>query len=74
MGLPIGEITPAIEAGLRRAYEAAGGIPALADALGINRTGVWRWKRVPAERVGQIERLYGVPRAILRPDLFGEGA
>ena len=73
MVAPIGQITPAITAGLQRAYEAAWGIPELADALGLNRTGVWRWKRVPVERCAEIERLYGVPRAALRPDIFGEG-
>ncbi len=63
----------AMDEGMRLAVEAAGGIPHLAAALGINRVGVWRWKKVPAERCAEIERLYGVPRAILRPDIFGEG-
>lgn len=61
-----------VAAGLRLAIEAAGGIPRLADALGIHRTGLWRWKRVPADHVRTIERLYGVPRAVQRPDLFCE--
>jgi DNA-binding transcriptional regulator YdaS (Cro superfamily) len=59
-------------AGVRLAVEAAGGVPQLAAALGLNRTGVWRWKRVPVERAAEIEKLYGVPRAVLRPDIWGE--
>lgn len=60
-----------MDAGLRAAVEAAGGIPQLADALGLNRSGVWRWNRVPPRRAPRIEELYGVRREILRPDIFG---
>jgi DNA-binding transcriptional regulator YdaS (Cro superfamily) len=63
---------PAIEAGLQAAIEAAGNRHALARGIGADPGGVHRWKRVPAERVAEIEEVYGVPRAVLRPDLFGE--
>jgi DNA-binding transcriptional regulator YdaS (Cro superfamily) len=56
--------------GLKKAIEAAGGPIAFARALGINRQAVWAWKRVPADRIIQIETLTGVSREELRPDLF----
>lgn len=81
MGRPIGStatITPEMAAGLALAVECAGGTGKLAAALGLDRAAVWRWRRVPAERCGQIEKLFGdshgLTRAILRPDLFGEEA
>jgi len=62
-----------IDAGLRKAIEAAGSKYRMAAGLGVNRSTIGRWERVPAELCAKIEKLYGVPRAVLRPDLFGEG-
>jgi TorA maturation chaperone TorD len=62
------------DAGLQRAIDAAGGIGALARALGIAQPSVSGWMRVPADRVSAIEAATGVPRAELRPDLFDEAA
>lgn len=47
-------------------------IPALADELGLNKTSVWRWneKRVPIERLIEVERVTGIRRELLRPDIF----
>lgn len=47
-------------------------VEALAERLGVERTTVWRWERgrVPADRVREVERLTGVPRQTLRPDLY----
>ncbi|HWV19502.1 MAG TPA: Cro/CI family transcriptional regulator [Devosia sp.] len=53
------------------AAEKAGGPIALAAALGIKHPALYSWKRVPAERVLQIEKLTGVSRHDLRPDVFG---
>jgi len=58
------------KAALKRAAEAAGGFPALAASLGITRHAVYQWDEVPAERVVEVERLTGVSRGDLRPDLF----
>jgi TorA maturation chaperone TorD/DNA-binding transcriptional regulator YdaS (Cro superfamily) len=58
------------EAGLDAAIRAAGGIGALARALGISQPSVPNWSRVPAERVLAVESLTGVPRTTLRPDLY----
>ena len=44
-----------------------------AAALGVSGEAVRLWQRdgrVPAERVPAIERLTGVPRHMLRPDLW----
>ena len=59
------------EGGLEDAIRAAGGIGALARRLGISQPSVSNWQRVPAERVIAVETLTGVPRASLRPDLYG---
>lgn len=49
----------------------AGGVVALARGLGIKHTALYSWKKVPAERVLDVERLTGVSRHELRPDVFG---
>ncbi|MDF2975211.1 MAG: nitrate reductase delta subunit [Microvirga sp.] len=57
--------------GLKKAVAAMGGVSAFARALGVDRTAPYKWRRgVPAERVIAIERLTGVPREELRPDLY----
>jgi hypothetical protein len=56
--------------GLKAVIKAAGGIESLARALGVNPSAVAQWTRAPAERLMQIEKLTGVPRNVLRPDLF----
>jgi DNA-binding transcriptional regulator YdaS (Cro superfamily) len=61
-------------AGLSKAIQSAGGQKALADLLGVRQSHVSNWlnrnKRVPAERVLDIERVTGVSRTELRPDLY----
>lgn len=48
----------------------------LARRMGLSRSAISAWfaegGRVPAERALQIERLTGVPRSRLRPDLWPE--
>jgi len=59
---------------LDRACKAAGGVVELARKLGIKPPSISEWKarkRVPAERVLDVERLTGVSRHDLRPDIFG---
>jgi len=43
---------------------------ALAAALGVSYQAVHKWRRVPAHRVLEIERLRGISRTTLRPDLY----
>nr|WP_295810318.1 Cro/CI family transcriptional regulator [uncultured Nitratireductor sp.] len=54
-----------------RAAERSGGIVSLARELGIKHNALYSWKRVPAERVLDIERITGISRHELRPDIFG---
>jgi DNA-binding transcriptional regulator YdaS (Cro superfamily) len=51
--------------------ESRGRRSALAEALGISPSAISMWTAVPAERVLEIERLTGVSRHELRPDVFG---
>ena len=56
-----------------RAIEAAGGRGKLAEACGVRYQAVEKWQRrgkLPAERVIAVERITGVPRGELRPDLY----
>lgn len=47
------------------------GLPSkVAHGLGLTRAAVLKWQQVPAERVVEIERITGIPREKLRPDLF----
>jgi DNA-binding transcriptional regulator YdaS (Cro superfamily) len=52
----------------------AGGYAALADQLGVSRQAIYQWRdtRVPVDRAKEIEKLTGIPRAELRPDVFGD--
>lgn len=42
----------------------------LAFGLGIHASAVSQWQRVPAERVLDVERITGISRHKLRPDLY----
>ena len=55
---------------LERAISAAGGIGPLAKELGIKPQAVSQWDEVPPLRVIAVERVTGVPRHELRPDLY----
>lgn len=55
-----------------KAKTTAGGPAALAKALGgVSSQAVSQWKKVPAERVLDVERITGISRHELRPDVFG---
>jgi DNA-binding transcriptional regulator YdaS (Cro superfamily) len=55
---------------LQQAIERVGGRRELARLLGISHQAIAHWHRVPAERVLIIERLTGVTRHALRPDIY----
>ena len=55
---------------LERAIEAVGGIDKLAGPLGITPQAVSQWDEVPPLRVLAVERVSGVSRQELRPDLY----
>lgn len=59
--------------GIHSAIKAAGGIQQLAELIGISYEAVRKWSvrgTVPPVRVLLIERLTGVSRHDLRPDLY----
>jgi hypothetical protein len=41
----------------------------VARELGLTRAAVLKWKKVPGERLVEIERITGIPRYLLRPDI-----
>ena len=55
---------------LGRAIKGAGGLIRLAASLGISKQAVSQWDMVPPLRVLEVERISGVPRHELRPDLY----
>lgn len=55
---------------VEKAAEAAGNKSALARQLGVKVQSIQQWKRIPAERVLDVERVTGIPRHKLRPDLY----
>lgn len=59
-----------MDIGIEKAVKAKGSIAALARAIGITRAAICQWDRIPADRIVEIERLTGVPRSELRPDLY----
>jgi len=44
----------------------------VARELGVTRSAVAMWQRVPAERVVEVEEITGIRREDLRPDLYRE--
>jgi hypothetical protein len=69
-------LTPAImgngrmDAALRHAVTAAGGIASLAQRLGIKAPSIYSWRRVPTLRGIAVEAATGIPRHVLRPDIW----
>lgn len=61
-------------AALELAVERAGSQTALARLLGKKQSHVWNWlhrdRKIPADMVLPIERVTGVSRHELRPDLY----
>jgi DNA-binding transcriptional regulator YdaS (Cro superfamily) len=57
----------ALDEAKRRCRGASGLAPALG---GISPQAVSQWKRVPSERVLDVERVTGISRSELRPDLY----
>lgn len=49
-----------------------GRLAELATECGITHAAILQWTRVPSERVVTVERVTGIPRIELRPDLYAE--
>jgi DNA-binding transcriptional regulator YdaS (Cro superfamily) len=58
------------EPSLRRAIQAVKTADVLATKLGITPQALSQWDRVPPLRVLDVERITGVPRHELRPDIY----
>lgn len=58
--------------GLLEAIERAGGMRELGELLGVTYQAIQYWKRAgaPADRIVAIEKVTGVDRERLRPDLY----
>jgi DNA-binding transcriptional regulator YdaS (Cro superfamily) len=51
----------------------AGGVAKLADSVKVHHTSVIGWRnanRIPGGRVIDVERVTGIRREVLRPDLY----
>jgi len=59
---------------IREIAAKAGGVVALSKALNLSRGAVSQWRQVPVERLADVERITGIPRRELRPDIFGTDA
>lgn len=69
--MPLGTVdAQTLKAQVGRAVQKAGGVAALARALGIKHTAPYGWKRIPAERVLDVEALTAIPCSELRPDIY----
>jgi len=55
---------------VKTAGKAVGSMSQLARVLGLSSAAIAQWKRIPAERIIEIERVTGVRREVLRPDLY----
>jgi DNA-binding transcriptional regulator YdaS (Cro superfamily) len=47
-----------------------GNLAALAEKLGITTQALSQWRRVPPTRVLEVERITGISRNALRPDIY----
>jgi DNA-binding transcriptional regulator YdaS (Cro superfamily) len=57
---------------VKLASQNVGGLVKLAKELGITHVALYSWRRVPAHHVLKIEKLSGISRHDLRPDVYGE--
>lgn len=64
------EMSPERDEGLQIAIEKAGGLRPLARDLGMSMQALSEWRRVPADRLLQVEAVTDIPRRKLRPDLY----
>ena len=55
---------------LTEAIRKVGGLHALGRALGISHKAIMYWQKTPPRRVLDVERVSGVSRHDLRPDIY----
>jgi hypothetical protein len=61
---------PAISPGLKEIRETPGLSAKIADGLNITRQAVSDWDKIPLGRLIEVERLSGIPRERLMPEIF----
>jgi len=57
---------------LEKVITASGGAAELARHLNISRSAIAQWQQVPVNRVLDVERITGISRHDLRPDIYGQ--
>jgi DNA-binding transcriptional regulator YdaS (Cro superfamily) len=60
---------------IQTAADIVGSRSNLARVFGVSRSCITQWqrrKRIPASRVIEFEKITGISRHVLRPDIFGE--
>ncbi len=57
---------------LNEVFAATGTAAALGAFLGVSRSAVSQWKKVPLRYLKQVSDLTGIPRRRLRPDLYDD--
>lgn len=62
------------DAGLELAVLKAGSAQILAGLVGVTPQAICLWKKVPVNRVVDVERVTGIPRHLLRPDFWQDPA
>jgi DNA-binding transcriptional regulator YdaS (Cro superfamily) len=55
---------------VKQAIKAFGSKAKTARALGVTRSAISQWRNIPVNRVIDIEKITGIPRAELRPDIY----
>ena len=57
---------------VKKIIKAAGGTLKVAQVIHRHPSAVSKWKRIPPVHVRILEKLTGIPREELRPDIFGK--
>ncbi|WP_025031443.1 transcriptional regulator [Nitratireductor aquibiodomus] len=57
---------------VEQAAEKVGGLNKLAAELGIKHQAFYSWRQVPPARVLDLERITGISRHDIRPDIYGK--
>lgn len=66
------ETSTSRDPGLKAAIKAAGGVTALALAIGVKPQAISQWSQIPLGRLLEVERATGVHRSKLCPEFFKE--
>ncbi len=57
---------------IKKIIEKAGGPPVIAKEIRTTKQNIHQWRQVPDIHVLDLERLSGISKHIIRPDIFGE--